>query len=361
MPTLLPTAGTYPAPVDVRMATTTSGAVVRYTLDGTDPILSSSPYQWPIAVGASDHDQGPDVQGGLHAERGGHRNACARCERRRRYSAPDAGGGWFAAGLTGHGDRAGGRGCAALHHDRRRSRRDRSHRAVRRHCCRSLDGRQSEGVERDGGGECRPTRRLHRYRGGGHGGYASHALKADGTVWSWGRTTSGRWGMARWRIGDPGAGLHTCRRHGDCRLRGPHAGGQSRWNGLELGTQCLRAVGRRHGRVPVATGPGAEPRRIAVAVAAGRRTVSRSATTARCGRGAGTSRGNLAMARRSSRSTPTMIAGLTGVARIAAGDRFSLGGADRRRRGRPRVGVGENTWGQLGDGSTVARAWPVHW
>jgi alpha-tubulin suppressor-like RCC1 family protein len=52
-PTFSPAAGTYTLGIYVSMTTATSGAIVRYTLDGSDPTPASPMYQWPIPVAAS--------------------------------------------------------------------------------------------------------------------------------------------------------------------------------------------------------------------------------------------------------------------------------------------------------------------
>jgi hypothetical protein len=49
-PTFSPTAGTYTANQSVSISTTTSGATIRYTTDGTDPTLRSSIYTSPIWI-----------------------------------------------------------------------------------------------------------------------------------------------------------------------------------------------------------------------------------------------------------------------------------------------------------------------
>jgi alpha-tubulin suppressor-like RCC1 family protein len=49
-PTLSPSPGTFTAPQLVTISTTTSGAVIRYTTDGTDPTYASRLYSGPIGV-----------------------------------------------------------------------------------------------------------------------------------------------------------------------------------------------------------------------------------------------------------------------------------------------------------------------
>ncbi|PYR13611.1 MAG: hypothetical protein DMF99_00940 [Acidobacteria bacterium] len=52
-PTFTPGAGSYSGSAFVSITTSTSGATIRYTLDGTDPTLTSARYQWPITIAAT--------------------------------------------------------------------------------------------------------------------------------------------------------------------------------------------------------------------------------------------------------------------------------------------------------------------
>jgi alpha-tubulin suppressor-like RCC1 family protein len=52
-PTMTPAGGTYSSGQTVTLASSTPGAVIRYTLDGSDPKLFSKAYQYPIPVGSS--------------------------------------------------------------------------------------------------------------------------------------------------------------------------------------------------------------------------------------------------------------------------------------------------------------------
>ena len=51
--TFTPAAGAYSPPLSVRLSTTSAGAVIRYTLDGTDPGPTSAVYQRPLELGES--------------------------------------------------------------------------------------------------------------------------------------------------------------------------------------------------------------------------------------------------------------------------------------------------------------------
>jgi trimeric autotransporter adhesin len=57
-PTFSPAAGAVPAGSTVTISTTTAGATIRYTTDGTDPGPSSTPYTAPITDHGGRHDQG---------------------------------------------------------------------------------------------------------------------------------------------------------------------------------------------------------------------------------------------------------------------------------------------------------------
>ena len=53
MPTVTPSGGSYSSAQDVTMTTTTPGATIRYTTDGTDPTGSSAVYTAPVTVNAT--------------------------------------------------------------------------------------------------------------------------------------------------------------------------------------------------------------------------------------------------------------------------------------------------------------------
>jgi regulation of enolase protein 1 (concanavalin A-like superfamily) len=52
-PTITPGGGTLSAPTAVTLATTTAGATIRYTMDGTTPSSSSTAYSGPLTVGST--------------------------------------------------------------------------------------------------------------------------------------------------------------------------------------------------------------------------------------------------------------------------------------------------------------------
>ena len=49
-PSIAPPGGAFTSPVSVSLATATAGAIVRYTLDGSDPTATSPPYAGPLTV-----------------------------------------------------------------------------------------------------------------------------------------------------------------------------------------------------------------------------------------------------------------------------------------------------------------------
>jgi alpha-tubulin suppressor-like RCC1 family protein len=53
MPSVSPGTGTYTTPQTVTMTTGTSGATIRYTTDGTDPVETSTAYTGPVGVGTT--------------------------------------------------------------------------------------------------------------------------------------------------------------------------------------------------------------------------------------------------------------------------------------------------------------------
>ena len=52
-PSVSPAAGTYTTAQSVTITTTTPGATIRYTTDGTDPTGSSTAYAGPVAIGTT--------------------------------------------------------------------------------------------------------------------------------------------------------------------------------------------------------------------------------------------------------------------------------------------------------------------
>jgi len=52
-PTFNPPSGSYASPIDVTISSSTTGATIRYTLDGSEPGLSSTQYSTPLPVSAA--------------------------------------------------------------------------------------------------------------------------------------------------------------------------------------------------------------------------------------------------------------------------------------------------------------------
>jgi alpha-tubulin suppressor-like RCC1 family protein len=356
-PTFLPAPGAYAGPVHVRMVTMT-GAVVRYTLDGTDPTPSSPPYQWPVAVTASTTIKARAYKDAFTP------SAVATAM----YALDAAGavdtpvlspaGGWFAAGptVTATVQAAG---------------------AVLRYTTNGVDPIATDPIVPTAGiavdrsmvvklkawsATASPSavRRADFVVTGAvaAGGYASHALKADGTVWSWGANNAGQ-------VGDgtvlqqpipvpvsPLAGVVAIAASTDHTLAVKLDGTVWSWGRNAEGQLGDATAGFRFvpGQVPILT--------HIVAVAAG---VTHSLALRDDGTvwtWGGNVAGQLGDGTMLSRSTPTLVTGLSGVARIAAGDRFSLAVQTDGAAGRIWA-WGENAAGQLGDGSTVTRSSPV--
>lgn len=64
-PILSPWGGNYDKPIVVRLSSTTTDAVIYYTLDGTTPSISSTPYSVPFSVGSTSTLNAVSVSSGL--------------------------------------------------------------------------------------------------------------------------------------------------------------------------------------------------------------------------------------------------------------------------------------------------------
>lgn len=67
-PQATPLAGTYTSPQSVALSSPTTGAEIYYTLDGTEPTSSSTPYTGPIAIGESTTIKAISVKSGVQSE-----------------------------------------------------------------------------------------------------------------------------------------------------------------------------------------------------------------------------------------------------------------------------------------------------
>ena len=332
---------------------------MRYTLDGTDPILSSPPYQWPIAVGASTTIRARTFKEAFTPS--AVVTATYALDASGAVDTPllTPAGGWFAAGLTATATAqvAG---------------------AVLRYTTTGVDPVATDPTVPSGGiavdrsmvvkvkawsatAVASAVRRADFIVTGAvaTGGYASHALKADGTVWSWGANDIGQVGDGT--LADRVipvqvstlVGVMAIAASVDHTLAVKADGTVWSWGRNAYGQLGDATAGYRSlpGQVPSLT--------HMVAVAAGTTHSLALRDDGTVWTWGGNVAGQLGDGTTLARSTPTMIAGLTGVARIAAGDRFSLAVQTDGVAGGGVWAWGENTWGQLGDGSTVARAWPV--
>ena len=357
-PTFLPVAGSYPAPVDVRMVTTTSGASIRYTLDGTEPTLTSPLYQWPIAVAASTGIKAKAFKDGSAPSVTG--TATYALDMAGAVDTPliAPAGGWFASGpIATVTVQASG--------------------ATVRYTTSGADPVDTDPIVPSGGitvdrsmvvkvkawsGSATPSavRRADFVVTGAISAseYTSHALKADGTVWSWGDNGYGAVGDATntprpTPVVVPG-------------LTSVVAIASSTFHTLAVKSDgSVWSWGRNdYNQLGDSSGGRNSPAQVAglthiIAVAAGRMhsVALRDDGTVWTWGGNGT--GQLGDGTTTMRATPAMIAGLSGVTRIAAGydDSFAIEGQGAV--GGRLWAWGNNASGQLGDGTHLSRKAPV--
>ena len=357
-PTFSPPAGSSSGPVFVIISTATTGATVRYTLDGGDPTMASAVYQWPIRVDATTTIKARAYRDAFTPSGVG---AAA-------YALDAAGavdtplivpaGGIFAAGLTA---------AATVQ----------ATGATLRYTTSGVDPTDTDPVVPSGGiavdrsmvvkvkawsasAASSAVRRADFVITGAVSAseYSSHALKADGTVWSWGANGSGQLGdgssVGRTApvaaqglttvVGIASATNHTLAVKADGTVWSWGYNGNSELGGTSSGRNI---PGQVDGLTNI------------VAVAAGNTHSVALRNDGTVWTWGGNASGQLGDGTTTTRSTPAMIAGLSGVSRIAAGYDFTLAVESDGMAGGRVWAWGSNGAGQLGDGSRVKRLTPV--
>jgi alpha-tubulin suppressor-like RCC1 family protein len=357
-PTFTPAAGSYVAPVFVRIVTATTGAVVRYTLDGSDPTLASALYQWPIRVDATTTVKARAYKDSYTPSAVG--SAAYALDAAGAVDTPliVPAGGFFDGGVTATVSvQASG--------------------ATLRYTTTGVDPVVTDPVVPVGGiivdrsmvvkvkawsAAANPSavRRADFVVTGAvsAGQYASHGLKGDGTMWSWGENGFGQLGDGTNQprlapvavqnltgvIAIASASSHTLAVKADGTVWS-----WGRNTSYELGDT---SAGRY------------APAQILslsniVAVAAGDAHSVALRADGTVWTWGGNAKGQLGDGTTTTRATPAMIAGLSGVTRIAAGYDFTLAIESDGTSGGRVWAWGNNAYGQLGDGSRITRLAPV--
>ena len=359
VPTFAPASGSYLAPVLVRLLAPVDDATVRYTLDGSDPTLASPVYQWPFVVAASTTVKARAYRDG--------------------YTPSALVSAVYALDAAGAVDTpviapAGGRFASLVV----ASATTQAPGTTLRYTTTGVDPADTDPIVPPTGiavdhslvlkvkawSDTAAPSAVRRADFVITGGLAlsssvSHALKGDGTVWSWGTNGSGQLGDGTYagrtspvavaglsNVMAIAAGpLHTLALLSD--------GSVSSW-----GSNANYRLGDTSGGRPTPASIAGLTNVVAIAAGATHNVALKSDGTVWTW--GGNSAGQLGDGTTSDRATPTRVPGLTGVTRIAAGTDFSLAIESDGTGGGLVWSWGNNTFGALGDGSTIARTRPVH-
>jgi alpha-tubulin suppressor-like RCC1 family protein len=302
-PTITPAGGTQTAPVPVTLATSTEGATIRYTLDGTAPTGQSPVYQYPFVVSTTTTVQAQGFKAGYTPSAVATETYAVDAAGATGTPAITPAGGRFATAQT---VTISGPGGATLRYTTDGTDPTTSAATIASGATVTVGQSQVLKVRAWSGGlEPSAVRRADFLIVGAIAAGDTHsvALEADGTVWAWGANGFGQVGDASWTT--------------------------------------------RLAPVPVLTG--------AVAIAAGyTHTLAVKADGTAWAWGAG-GFGRLGNGGQSNANAPVQVTGLTGVVAVAAGQWHSLAlKADGTV-----WAFGRNESGELGDGTTTQRTTAV--
>jgi alpha-tubulin suppressor-like RCC1 family protein len=351
-PTITPTGGTMTTTPLVALACTSTGATIRFTLDGSDPTAVSAPYQFPFLIEASTTLRARAFKSGFAASAIASATYALDSTGQTARPLVVPGGGRYATSQTVH---VTGPVGATLRYTTTGA--DPTNTDTVIPVSGDLVVGQSEILKVRAwltGSDPSAVRRADFVITGAISSGRRHtlALASDGQVWAWGRNTEGQVGMGSYTVTltTPVAVLTNT-----------VAVAGNGWSSL-----AVRADGTvwNWGTLAATGVTSAWPVQVAgltdvAAVAAGwthALALKRDGTV--WAWGTNTS-GQLGDGTSTNHTTPAPVLGLSGVTSIAAGDGYSLAVQGDGAAGGLVWAWGKNTTGQLGDGSQVTRLVPV--
>jgi alpha-tubulin suppressor-like RCC1 family protein len=358
-PTFSPAPGTYTTTIYVSMATATGGAIIRYSLDGSDPTPASPVYQWPIAVAAS-----------TTVKARAYKPAVAPSSVAAATYALDAAGAVDTPLITPAG------GTFATFRTVTAS--VQTSGATIRYTTSGVDPTESDPVVPGGGIVVNKAMvvKTKAWKSGmtpsavrradfvitgaiAAGWESTYAIKADGTAWSWGQNNSGQ-------LGD-GTGLGRPSPVSISGLSGvvAIAGGYYHALAVKADGTVVAWGSNSNGQLGDGTTyTSLTPVQVSgltgvVAVAAGSSHSLALKSDGTVWAWGLNSDGQLGDGGTTQHLTPVAVPGLSGVSRIAAGNAFSLALRTEGTSGGQVWVWGKNDHGQIGDGSFISRSTPV--
>jgi alpha-tubulin suppressor-like RCC1 family protein len=356
-PTITPAGGSFPIPALVSLATATSGATIRYTVDGSEPHGGSTLYEFPFLL-----DRSAVVKArafALSMTASATANATFTMHGAQQTPAPtiSPAGGRFA---TQQVITITGPATATLRYTLNGEDPTTSDLQVPANGTLTIDRAQIVKVRAwvSGLSESEVKRADFWITGAiAAGDQHSLALASDGTVWAWGRGTEGQIGDGQSQDRSTPVSVLTAVAAvaaGERHSLAAAADGTA-WAWGNNGSGRLGNATTTNSSIPVQVNGIAG----VVAVAAGHDHSLALTTDGRVWAWGNNAQGQLGDGTTTNRTTPVQVLGLSGVTSLAAGNGFSLAvqgdGAD----GGFVWAWGRNSDGQLGDGSMLARTVPV--
>jgi alpha-tubulin suppressor-like RCC1 family protein len=359
-PTFSPAAGTFTTGTWVVVATTTAGATIRYTLDGTEPTSQSAVYGWPLLIASTSTLKAKAFKPGFTASSTA--TGAYALDASGSVATPliAPAGGWFASGPAATVSVV--TSGATIHYTTDADDPTESDAMVTSGNTVSVDRSMVLKAKAwKSGSDPSAVRRADFVVSGAvaAGNASTYALKSDGTVRAWGDNTYGQLGNSGWTASDIPVSVSSLTAVVAIAAGGEHAlavkadGTVWAWGKNGYGQLGDNSTTARNAPVQVSGVSNV------VAVAAGSfhsLVLKADGSVMAFGRN---NLGQLGDGTTTDRLTAVSVPALTGVLRIAAGDEFSLA-VESGGTANGRVWAwGDNSGGQLGDGSLLTRLSPV--